>query len=42
MRKKHMFTIDDKHCVSDLLEFNLENYKYKTSIVCNGQLGKTL
>ena len=39
MTKKHILIIDDEKDIAELLEFNLENNEYKTSIANNGELG---
>ena len=39
-RKKHILIIEDKQGIAELLEFNLENNEYKTSIAYNGELGQ--
>ena len=38
MIKKHILIIEDEQDIAELLEFNLENNEYKTSIVYNGAL----
>ena len=40
MIKKHILIIEDEQDIAELLEFNLENNEYKTSIVYNGALGQ--
>ena len=40
MKKKHILIIEDEQDIAELLEFNLENYEYKTSIAYNGELGQ--
>jgi len=39
MNKKHILIIEDEKDIAELLEFNLENNEYKTSIANNGELG---
>ena len=39
MTKKHILIIEDEKDIAELLEFNLENNEYKTSIANNGELG---
>ena len=39
MTKKHILIIEDEKDIAKLLEFNLENNEYKTSIANNGELG---
>ena len=39
MAKKHILIIEDEKDIAELLEFNLENNEYKTSIANNGELG---
>ena len=41
MRKKHILIIEDEQDMAGLLEFNLENNEYKTSIAYNGEFGQT-
>jgi len=40
MRKKHILIIEVEQDIAELLEFNLENNEYKTSIAYNGELGQ--
>jgi len=40
MKKKHILIIEDEQDIAELLEFNLENNGYKTSIVYNDELGQ--
>ena len=40
MIKKHILIIEDEQNIAELLEFNLENNGYKTSIVYNDELGQ--
>ena len=40
MIKKHILIVEDEQDISELLEFNLENNEYKTSIAYNGELGQ--
>jgi len=40
MRKKHILIIEDEQDITGLLEFNLENNEYKTSIAYNSELGQ--
>lgn len=40
MIKKHILIIKDEQDIIELLEFNLENNEYKTSIAYNGELGQ--
>ena len=40
MIKKHIFIIEDEQDIAELLEFNLKNNEYKTSIAYNGELGQ--
>ena len=40
MRKKHILIIEDEQDIAELLEFNLENNEYKTSIAYSGELGQ--
>ena len=40
MIKKHIFIIEEEQDIAELLEFNLENNEYKTSIGYNGELGQ--
>ena len=37
--KKHILIIEDEPDIAELLEFNLENNKYQTSIADNGESG---
>ena len=39
MTKKHILIIEDEKDIAELLEFNLENNEYKTSIAHNGEQG---
>ena len=39
MAKKHILIIEDEKDIAELLEFNLENNDYKTSIAHNGEQG---
>ena len=41
MRKNTYLIIEDRQDIAELLEFNLENNEYKTSIAYNGELGQT-
>ena len=40
MIKKHILIIEDDQDIAELIEFNLENNEYKTSIAYNGELGQ--
>ena len=40
MRKNHILIIEDEQYIAELLEFNLKNNEYKTSIAYNGELGQ--
>ena len=40
MRKNTYLIIEDRQDIAELLEFNLENNEYKTSIAYNGELGQ--
>ena len=40
MIKKHILIIKDEQEIAELIEFNLENNEYKTSIAYNGELGQ--
>ena len=40
MIKKHILIIEDEQDIVGLIEFNLENNEYKTSIAYNGELGQ--
>ena len=40
MIKKHILIIEDEQGIAELLEFNLENNEYKTSIAYSGELGQ--
>ena len=40
MINKHILIIEDEQDIAELIEFNLENNEYKTSIAYNGELGQ--
>ncbi len=39
MPKKHILIIEDEKDIAELLEFNLSQSQYKTSVANNGELG---
>ena len=39
MKKKYILIIEDEQDIAELIEFNLENNEYKTSIAYNVELG---